>query len=229
MLTPSDEVVNGEKRSHTARVASLALLYKVTEGWAVFGSVSQTERARTLEAGFSYGGHDLFAEGDSLDFKLTAFSNRVTDKIERPGAAVPETYPDIARAHIRGIELEGGYDADAVFGKFAYSRILGADKTTGERLNSTPADERVLELGARAFDQTLEYGWRGTCVRQAKRVNGDRLMRALGRRTGAEVLHKENRAVGAARSVWIPEDVCVYSSDFFFILRHCFKVIGGKL
>ncbi|TVP99166.1 MAG: TonB-dependent receptor [Roseinatronobacter sp.] len=198
-LTPSDEVVNGEKRSHTARVASLALHYKLTEDWAVFGSVSQTERApsidemfdvasgagkttsldlrperaRTLEAGFSYGGRDLFAEGDSLDFKLTAFSNRVTDKIERPGAAVPETYANIARAHIRGIELEGGYDADAVFGKFAYSRILGTDQTTGERLNSTPADELVLELGARAFDQTLEYGWRGTFVRQATRANGD--------------------------------------------------------
>ncbi|MDD7969833.1 TonB-dependent receptor domain-containing protein [Roseinatronobacter alkalisoli] len=200
-LTPSADVVNGEKRSHTARVASLALHYKLNDDWAVFGSVSQTERApsidemfdvasaagkttsldlrperaRTLEAGFSYGGRDLFAEGDSLDFKLTVFSNRVTDKIERPGNAVPgPTYANIARAHIRGIEIEGGYDADTVFTKFAYSRMLGTDQTTGARLNSTPQDELVLELGARAFDQTLEYGWRGTFARRATRADGDR-------------------------------------------------------
>ncbi|WP_071795179.1 TonB-dependent receptor domain-containing protein [Natronohydrobacter thiooxidans] len=199
-LTPSDEVAGGEKRSHTARVASLAVHYKLTQDWAVFGSVSQTERApsidemfdvasapgkttsldlkteraRTLEAGFSYGGRDFFANGDSLDFKLTVFNTRIKDKIERPGNAVPgPTYANIARARIRGVELEGGYDAETIFGKFAYSRILGTDQTTGARLNSTPADELVLELGARAFDQTLEYGWRGTFLRSATRADGE--------------------------------------------------------
>ena len=199
-LTPSDQVVNGQRRSHTARVASLALHYKLNDDWAVFGSLSQTERApsidemfdvasaagkttsldlrperaRTLEAGFSYGGRDVFAQGDSLDVKLTAFSNRVTDKIERPGNSVPgPTYANIARAHIRGIELEGGYDTQTVFTKFAYSRILGTDQTTGARLDSTPQDELVLELGARAFGQTLEYGWRGTFARGASRASGD--------------------------------------------------------
>ncbi|WP_071795288.1 TonB-dependent receptor domain-containing protein [Natronohydrobacter thiooxidans] len=125
-------------------------------------------------AGFSYGGRDLFANGDSLDFKLTVFNTRIKDKIERPGNAVPgPTYANIARARIRGVELEGGYDAETIFGKFAYSRILGTDQTTGARLNSTPADELVLELGARAFDQTLEYGWRGTFLRKASRADGE--------------------------------------------------------
>lgn len=199
-LDPSVDVDGGERRSHTARVASLALHYKLTQEWAVFGSLSHTERApsldemfdvatgadktvslglkperaRTLEAGFSYGGRDVFASGDSLDLKLTAFSNRIRDKIERPGTSVPgPTYANIERAHIRGVELEGGYDTDTVFGRFAYSRILGTDQTSGTRLDSTPADELVLELGARAFDQTLEYGWRGTFVRSATRSNGE--------------------------------------------------------
>ncbi|MBB4208458.1 TonB-dependent receptor domain-containing protein [Roseinatronobacter bogoriensis] len=200
-LTPSSEVTaltGAAARSNTVRAASLALHYRLNENWAVFGSLAQTERApsldelfnqgfqgglispdlraeraRTVEAGVSYSDRDLFTSGDSLDLKLTAFSNRITDKIERSlGAGVP-SYVNVARAHIRGIELEGGYDAEQAFGKIAYSRILGTDTSSGDRLNSTPADELVLELGGRAFDQTLDYGWRGTFVRNATRANGD--------------------------------------------------------
>lgn len=200
-LTPSAQVTaatGATARSTTVRAASLALHYKLSDEWAVFGSLAQTERApsldelfnagfsgglispnlrperaRTVEAGLSYSGRDLFTTGDSLDLKLTAFSNRITDRIERSLAPGVPSYVNISRAHIRGVELEGGYDAESVFGKFAYSRILGTDRTTGARLNSTPSDELVLELGARAFDQTLEYGWRGTFVRSATRSNGD--------------------------------------------------------
>lgn len=200
-LTPSSQVTaatGAAARTDTVRAASLALHYKLTDTVAVFGSLAQTERApsldelfnagfrgglispnlrperaRTVEAGLSYSGRDLFTTGDTLDVKLTAFSNRISDKIERSlGAGVP-SYVNISRAHIRGVELEGGYDMESVFGKFAYSRILGTDQTTGARLNSTPSDELVLELGARAFNQTLEYGWRGTFVRAATRDNGD--------------------------------------------------------
>lgn len=202
-VTPSRDLAFADARSNSAGVASLALHYKISDTWAVFGSVAQTERAptidevfdvgtaapgvlrtfspdlqperaRTIEAGFSFGSTDIFAEGDSLDLKVTAFSNRISNKIDRRNRLVPgSTYENIARAHIRGIELEGGYDAESVFGKFAYSRILGTDTTTGARLNSTPADELVLELGARAFEQTLEYGWRGTFVRAASLASGE--------------------------------------------------------
>ena len=195
-LTPSDDVVGGAQRSHTAQVASLALHYRFNQDWAVFGSLAHTERApsidevfdvatgagktaslelrperaRTVDLGFSYAGRDLVVDGDSLDLKLTVFSNRVRDKIDRLSGPGP-TYANIARAHIRGLELEGGYDAGNLFGKFAYSRILGTDQITGLQLTSTPADELVLELGGRAFEQTLEYGWRGTFARESKRWN----------------------------------------------------------
>lgn len=200
-LNPSSEVTaltGAQARSNTVRAASLALHYRLNENWAVFGSLAQTERApsldevfnqgflgglispnlrperaRTVEAGFSYSDRDLLSMGDSFDLKLTAFSNRIQDRIERSLRPGVPSFINVSRAHIRGIELEGGYDSDVIFGKLAYSRILGTNRTTDERLNSTPADELVLEAGARAFDQTLEYGWRGTFVRSATRANGE--------------------------------------------------------
>ncbi|MCH8465603.1 MAG: TonB-dependent receptor, partial [Roseinatronobacter sp.] len=202
-VTPTRDLAFAQARSNTAGVASLALHYKINEAWAVFGSFAQTERAptidevfdvgtaaagvartfsldlqperaRTVEAGFSFGSSDLFTQGDSLDLKVTAFSNRITNKIDRRDRLIAgSTYENIARAHIRGIELEGGYDAQTLFGKFAYSRILGTDTATGARLSSTPADELVLELGARAFDETLDYGWRGTFLRKASLASGE--------------------------------------------------------
>lgn len=200
-LTPSDQVsamTGATAQSRRVNAASLSLHYRFNDTWAVFGSAAQTERApsldelfnagfqgglispdlrperaRTLEGGFSYSGRDLIAAGDTLEFKLTAFDNRINDRIERSLAGGVPSYINVSRARIRGVELEGGYDSDTVFGKFALSRIRGTNSTTGERLNSTPQDELVLELGGRALDQTLEFGWRGTFVQAASRSNGD--------------------------------------------------------
>ncbi|SDW52878.1 TonB-dependent receptor domain-containing protein [Roseicitreum antarcticum] len=200
-LNPSSEVTSltgATAQSRRVNAASLSLHYRFNETWAVFGSLAQTERApsldelfnegfqgglispnlrperaRTVEAGFSYSGRDLFTSGDTLEFKVTAFDNRINDRIERSLAGGAPSYINVSRARIHGIEVEGGYDSDRVFGNFAVSRIKGTNTTTGARLNSTPQDELVLELGGRALDQTLEFGWRGTFVRAAQRASGD--------------------------------------------------------
>ncbi|WP_068303957.1 TonB-dependent receptor domain-containing protein [Pararhodobacter sp. CCB-MM2] len=181
---------------HSGTAASLALHYELNEAWSVFGSLARTtrlptidevfdsadptatdplglrpEHARTVELGFSWTGRDVFAGGDGLEVKVTAFNNQFTDMITRTGGGVPFT--NIGRARIRGVELEASYESARWFGRAAASAIEGENQVSGAVLGSTPANQITLEVGHRLPSRNVEFGWRGTFAQGMTVASGD--------------------------------------------------------
>lgn len=185
----------GVDADYTAVSPKLAALYKVSDQLSFFGSLAHTERmpsldelyqynptpgrvpvrttsnglgkeqADTIELGLAWQGTGVLAAEDSLQFKVTAFHNDLTNKIAvRPASdAAPgqSYYQNIAASQIWGAEVEAGYDAERWFGQLAYSAIKSQDKATGLTLADTPAKNLALTLGAKLPEQDLVIGWRG--------------------------------------------------------------------
>lgn len=189
------EAHGGADADFTALSPKLAAQYKLTPEVAVFGSLAHTERmpsldelyqynaiagrspvrtssmdlkkeqADTVELGLSWQRKNLLAAEDSLQVKLTAFHNDMTDKIvvtpsTQTAAGLPY-YQNLAAAEIWGAELEAGYDAERWFAQVAYANIRSKDKDTGLTLADTPAQNLALTLGAKFPDQNIVVGWRG--------------------------------------------------------------------
>lgn len=175
----------------------LALHYKLTGEFALFGSLAHTERLPTIdelfaseaatatlvtrdpslnlkkeeadsvELGLAWQKQGVLAADDSLQLKLTAFHNDLTNLITttaRPatGGSVTSVpyYSNIAAARIWGAELEASYDADRWFGNLAWSSVRSENEATGEMLADTPAQNVALTLGAKFPQQNLVLGWR---------------------------------------------------------------------
>lgn len=189
------EANGGAKADYTAISPKLAAMYKLTPEFSAFGSVAHTERmpsidelyqynaiagrspvrttsmdlkkeqADTVELGLAWQRHGLLAEDDSLQVKLTAFHNDMTDKIvvtpsTQTAAGLPY-YQNLAAAEIWGAELEAGYDAERWFAQVAYANIRSKDKDTGLTLADTPAQNLAVTLGAKFPVQHVVAGWRG--------------------------------------------------------------------
>lgn len=186
----------GTAQSDTAVSPKIAALYKINDQFAVFGSLARTERLPTLdelysteaagslpertaslnldkeeadsiELGLSYQRESLLSEGDSLQVKLTAFHNDLTNMIATTprvagGPSVPY-FSNINSAEIWGTEVEAAYDADRWFAALAYSNVRSRDNATGLTLTDTPAENIVLTAGAKLLAaRNLSVGWRGT-------------------------------------------------------------------
>jgi hemoglobin/transferrin/lactoferrin receptor protein len=97
-----------------------------------------------------------------------AFHDEIDDRIEPqgavPGGPLVPTYVYIGEARIRGVEIEGGYESERVFGRLASTHADGEDRATGETLASQPADNLSLTLDARLPERDLAFGWTGRFV-----------------------------------------------------------------
>ncbi|MCZ8079123.1 MAG: TonB-dependent receptor [Rhodobacteraceae bacterium] len=179
----------------TAVSPKIAAMYELSDSFAIFGSVARTERmptldelysseaagalpartpslnllkeeADTVELGFTWQREGLLAEGDSLQMKVTAFHNDLTNMIATTprvagGPAVPY-FSNIAAAELWGAEVEAAYDADRWFAQLAYSHVKSKNAATGLTLPDTPAENVVLTVGAKLPDQGLTVGWRAS-------------------------------------------------------------------
>jgi hemoglobin/transferrin/lactoferrin receptor protein len=173
----------------------IAAMYEVSDALAVFGSLARTERmptldelysseaagalpartaslnlqkeeADTVELGFTWQREGLLAEGDSLQMKVTAFHNDLTNMIATTprvaaGPAVPY-FSNIAAAELWGGEIEAAYDAERWFAQVAYSQVKSKNKATGLTLADTPAENVVVTLGAKLPERRLTLGWRAS-------------------------------------------------------------------
>lgn len=177
----------GEEVSNTAVSPKLALLYKLTETWNLFGSVAYTERLPTLdevfdgstlqdggpvvgnleleseeaityEVGASFSATGVLRGGDQMVAKATLFRSDVENLIE--GGAMTGPFRNVGEARIGGLEIEGAYEAERVFGRLGLSVIRGDDEAADEPLDSIPADELALTVGTRLPAYDLELGWR---------------------------------------------------------------------
>ena len=179
----------------TAVSPKIAAMYEVSDSFAIFGSLARTERmptldelysseaagalpartpslnlqkeeADTVELGFTWQREGLLSEGDSLQMKVTAFHNDLTNMIATTprvagGPAVP-FFSNINAAALWGAEIEAAYDAERWFAQLAYSHVKSKNKATGLTLPDTPAENVVLTVGAKLPEQSLTVGWRAS-------------------------------------------------------------------
>ncbi|MCL6705961.1 TonB-dependent hemoglobin/transferrin/lactoferrin family receptor [Pseudomonas sp. R2.Fl] len=144
----------------------------------------EAETANTFEIGVNYSQDDVFQSGDSFRAKAVGFYREVQDYIAlgtidlTSGTTTTEyaAYVNLdGTTHMRGIELEGAYDAGRYYvgGSFTY---LNADYASTYSYNGTsyntgqyilfvpPTMKFTLDAGLRFFDEKLTLGGRVTHV-----------------------------------------------------------------
>ena len=212
-LTPGDRITGASKSDDTAFSPKIAAHYKITDSYAVFGSLAHTERLPTIdeifssdfapplpanysldlqkersnniEGGVAFSDYGLFQPNDAFQIKTTVFYNDVRDYIERIRFAYPQ-YTNIGHVTLYGIEVEAAYDSEFLFAKAGYSLIRGKNEVTGGYLNTVPPDELTLTLGGRLPEHDLSFGWNGRFVAEQDRVVGTTTSRP---RTGGFATH----------------------------------------
>jgi hemoglobin/transferrin/lactoferrin receptor protein len=137
----------------------------------------KSEVGRTKEIGVNIKQDGVFIAGDKVRLKANVFQNDITnfiDLAERPGTPFQlfpggpfltlanQTYDNIAKARIKGFELEGQYDMGRVYGLLAYAYQHGRNKENGGDLISVQPQKLSTTVGFRAFDERLDAGVRVT-------------------------------------------------------------------
>lgn len=185
-LQPGRGVTTTAKVNDSAVSPKIAALYTVTDWFSVFGSVAHTVRMPVLDELYSrtaltstnyslnlkpeesenyeLGGtlqfQGVLQKGDQTRVKTTLFQNDVKNLISR-GTATSSYFINIGEARYKGIEVEAEYGARNVFVRAAVSLIDGESRTTGQPLNTIPANTLNLTVGYVFPDQGLTIGWRG--------------------------------------------------------------------
>jgi hemoglobin/transferrin/lactoferrin receptor protein len=97
----------------------------------------------------------VLAARDSLRARLSLFQNDIDDYIELVVGTNTSTARNVARARIRGIEFEAGYDSGPWFASLGASALEGRNRTDDEPLSLIPQHKVSVTLGHRF----LEDGW----------------------------------------------------------------------
>lgn len=179
--------------AHTERFPTLDELYSVNYASVPFVTRNRDvslgltkEKSDNYEIGFATSLDDIAGGSNSVGFKATAFYNDITDGIRtnpasgqipgRPAGTLQPSYININAMEIWGIELEGSYESETVFGRLAYTHLEGEYKTgytrgtgmgavtvvPGQDLETIPQDKLVLTLGGRIPDRGITFG--GTAI-----------------------------------------------------------------
>jgi len=156
---------------NSALMGGVSARYEFASGFAIFGGgaytenlpiiddlgnpalMTQSEKATTWEAGFSYDRGDVFASGDVLRAKVNLYDTTLRDIT---------SYRGVDEVNMRGAEIEASYaHASGVYLDFNANVVDGTEtSTTGEeaRWRNEPADTARLTVGKR-FGQTLDVSW----------------------------------------------------------------------
>lgn len=128
------------------------------------------ETAQTVELGLNYARDGIFTETDGIRIKAAVFQNNVEDFIDEVTITPPDPcaftspvffcvqYQNIAKAEIRGVELEANYDAGRIFAGLSGHVIDGENVATGAALASIPAYQATGRLGFRFLEERLQVG-----------------------------------------------------------------------
>lgn len=217
-LKPGAGVTTRRAVEDTAASPKLAVLYSLTDNFAVFGSVARTvrmpvldeiysrtnaaasnfslnlkpEESDNIEGGVTLSFDGVIAEGDAVRVKVTAFRNDVSNLITR-GTANSAYFVNVGESRFEGVEVEAEYASRGLFARAGLSVIDGENRITGNPLNTIPADELDVTLGYRFTDLNLSAGWRGEFAADQKDIGPG------GKRTGGYGVH--NLFV-----TWTPQD-----------------------
>lgn len=217
-LKPGAGVTTRQTVEDTAASPKLAVLYSLTDNVGVFGSVARTVRMPVLdevfsrtsatasnfslnlkpeesdnfEGGITLSFDDVATQGDAVRVKVTAFRNDVSNLITR-GTANSPYFVNVGESRFKGVEVEAEYASRGLFARAGLSLIDGENRTTGNPLNTIPADELDMTIGYRFTDLNLQAGWRGEFAADQEDIGPG------GRRTGGYGVH--NLFV-----TWMPQD-----------------------
>ncbi|WP_421760423.1 TonB-dependent receptor domain-containing protein [Devosia sp.] len=164
--------------AHTERVPSLDEMFQYSTnsaGTIITRTPSldlEKEKADSIELGASTQLYDLFGQENSVTFKGTAFYNDVKNGIRSnpnyiSASATPGLpyFVNVSHYATWGLELEGAYESENIFGRVAYTLTRGeyledvsASILSGAVLDSIAQDKLTMTLGARALEGQLEYG-----------------------------------------------------------------------
>lgn len=195
---PDDFVAISDERVDAELVEpQVALMYRLTDDWAVFGSIAfvqrmptvdelydgfrggapspdlKDEKGKNIEIGVSYRGQDLLTQGDQAAMKLTLFRNHIEDMIVRSRLPAPNpSYYNVDRAYLRGGELEASYlTGNWQFGA-AFSVVNGEDQD-GVDLDTLPNNRVVLSANWQA-SEAWKLGARSTLADGRDKPDGSR-------------------------------------------------------
>lgn len=119
------------------------------------------EIGHTLEAGINIERAGILREDDKLTFKGNVFQNNVTDYIDTVGSSCGSmgcayyTYANLPSARIRGVEVEGKYDAGRWFADASAALLDSVNNDTGDPLLSVLPFQAYASIGARFLDDRL--------------------------------------------------------------------------
>ncbi|WP_097109323.1 TonB-dependent receptor domain-containing protein [Hoeflea halophila] len=184
-------------KSDTAFSPKLAALYKFSDKFSVFGSYAHTarfpsideiysndygagvrpnyslglkkEKSNNYEMGFVVTTNNLVQEGDSFDFKTTAFYNKINDLIVRQRNMYPQ-YVNVGQAEIYGLEYEAGYESYNFFADAGLGLTVGNDLTNNTALTEVAPAEINIGAGYRLPNRGVTFGWEGRFVFAKTRV-----------------------------------------------------------
>lgn len=171
-----DPATNG-KYSNNALMGGISARYEFTSGFALFGSaayteslpiiddlgtplyMTQSEKSRTYEVGFSYFNTDLFSVGDVARIKVNVYDTELRD-ITSYGIGMPSI--PLSKVKTQGIEIEASYGhASGLYVDFNANIVDGHETQasgTVARWRNTPTDTFRLTVGKR-FDEMLDVSW----------------------------------------------------------------------
>ena len=215
------------ERHHNYTLVSpkLAVHAKLTKNYALFGSVSHTERAPVLdelydvdgqrslqpeqsnnvEGGLSVSFGDIFRPKDAFKSKFTLFYDDITDLIYRTADGL--AYFNAHGQTIHGGEIEAAYDAGFAFARIGASRISGK-LFDGQNLDTIPADEVVVTVGGRMPERHLTFGYKVVkAFDQTKVSNINATAEGGGKPTYGYIVHN-------LFATWLPEEGVLAGTEF---------------
>jgi len=170
------ELNDGSEGSYDndALVGGVSVRYAFDSGFSVFASgaytenlpelMEQPEKARIWEAGVAYDALDVFAEGDALAVKATAYDTFLWDVTSYQGLGTP----DVTEVDLQGLELEASYAMATGFYVDLNANLVSGEERLSDGSNAewrnAPADTARLTLGQR-FGEALDLSWEMVAAR----------------------------------------------------------------
>lgn len=183
--------VSGDSYDNNALMGGISARYEFNSGFALFGSaayteslpiiddigtplyMTQPEKARTYEAGFSYFNTDLISTGDVARIKVNVYNTTLWD-ITSYGTGSPSI--PLTNVDVKGIELEASYGHSSGFYVDFNANIVDGNELqasgTSVRWRNTPADTARLTLGKR-FGEMLDVSWGQLVSKSVTDSSGD--------------------------------------------------------
>ncbi len=174
-----------------ALMGGLSARYEFASGFAVFAGgayteslpiiddlgtplyMTQPEKSRTWEAGFSYDRGDIFAAGDVVRAKVNLYSTDLWD-ITSYVSGTPSL--PLSKVETEGVEIEASYAHATGFYVDFNANIVSATEFSAAGIGSPwrnePTDSARITLGRR-FGETLDVSWEIFGARSGLDSSGD--------------------------------------------------------